>query len=200
MDSAIMATVPSNEDSMVLAVPEPAVAAVSNLKILYQLSAQLGSAFDEDQVLEVVMDLIFEHVKADRGLVLMLDGQREHLQGTRPTLARRATSNDCRKRSATSPAVSPSTPPTSPPWWTGWSMRASPNADSASLRASWNERCPVCRRWTVGDRVIRAVIWGAGENRGTDCLQELAFSTVTARRFCDQHEMSLHTATGRSLP
>ncbi len=31
-------------------------------------------------------------------------------------------------------------------------------------------------------------------------LQELAFKTVTARRFCDQHEMSLHTATGRSLP
>jgi hypothetical protein len=29
---------------------------------------------------------------------------------------------------------------------------------------------------------------------------ELAFNTVTARRFCDQHEMSLHTATGRSLP
>ena len=29
---------------------------------------------------------------------------------------------------------------------------------------------------------------------------ELAFSTVTARRFCDQHEMSLQTATGRSLP
>jgi hypothetical protein len=29
---------------------------------------------------------------------------------------------------------------------------------------------------------------------------ELAFSTVTARRFCDQQEMSLHTATGRSLP
>ena len=24
--------------------------------------------------------------------------------------------------------------------------------------------------------------------------------TVTARRFCDQQEMSLHTATGRSLP
>jgi hypothetical protein len=30
--------------------------------------------------------------------------------------------------------------------------------------------------------------------------QELAFNTVTARRFCDQHDMSLHTATGRSLP
>ena len=31
-------------------------------------------------------------------------------------------------------------------------------------------------------------------------LQELAFRTVTARRFCDQQEMSLQTATGRSLP
>src|SRR5262245_10982410 len=30
--------------------------------------------------------------------------------------------------------------------------------------------------------------------------QELVLSTVTARRFCDQHEMSLQTATGRSLP
>jgi signal transduction histidine kinase/pSer/pThr/pTyr-binding forkhead associated (FHA) protein len=79
MDASIMHTVASNDDSMVLAVPEPAAAAVSNLKILYQLSASLGSAFDEDQVLEVVMDLIFEHVKADRGLVLMLDTQREQL-------------------------------------------------------------------------------------------------------------------------
>jgi signal transduction histidine kinase/pSer/pThr/pTyr-binding forkhead associated (FHA) protein len=76
MDSSIMHTVASNDDSMVLAVPEPAAAAVSNLRILYQLSASLGSAFDEDQVLEVVMDLIFEHIKADKGIVFMLDPQR----------------------------------------------------------------------------------------------------------------------------
>src|SRR5438552_15807469 len=31
-------------------------------------------------------------------------------------------------------------------------------------------------------------------------VHELALSTVTDRRFCDQQEMSLHTATGRSLP
>lgn len=79
MDASIMHTVASNDDSMVLAVPEPAVAAVANLRILYQLSASLGSAFDADQVLEVVMDLIFEHVKADRGIVLMLDDKREQL-------------------------------------------------------------------------------------------------------------------------
>ena len=42
---------------------------------------------------------------------------------------------------------------------------------------------------------------GAGDKHGENELSyELAFRTVTARRFCDQHEMSLHTATGRSLP
>ena len=73
MDSAIMAAIPANEDSMVLAVPEPAAAAMSNLKILYQLGAALGSSFDIEQVLEVVMDLVFEHVKADRGIILLID-------------------------------------------------------------------------------------------------------------------------------
>src|SRR5437016_1489235 len=73
MDASIMHTVPSNDDSMVLAVPEPAAAAMSNLKILYQLGAALGSSFDTEQVLEVVMDLVFEHVKADRGIILVVD-------------------------------------------------------------------------------------------------------------------------------
>jgi signal transduction histidine kinase len=72
MDSAIMATIDSSDDSMVLAVPEPAAAAMSNLRILYQLGAALGSSFNVDQVLEVVMDLVFEHVKADRGIILLL--------------------------------------------------------------------------------------------------------------------------------
>jgi len=79
MDSAIMATIPSSEDSMVLAVPEPAAAAMSNLRILYRLGATLGSNFDVDQVLEVVMDLVFEHVKADKGIAFLLDPQKEEL-------------------------------------------------------------------------------------------------------------------------
>lgn len=73
MDSAIMATVPSSDDSMVLAVPEPAAAAMTNLKILYRLGAALGSSFSIDQVLEVVMDLVFENIKADRGVILLID-------------------------------------------------------------------------------------------------------------------------------
>ncbi len=73
MDSAIMHTMPSSEDSVVLAVPEPAAAAAANLKALYQLSAALGSSFNVDQVLEVVMDLVFEHMKADRGIIILID-------------------------------------------------------------------------------------------------------------------------------
>jgi two-component system NtrC family sensor kinase len=82
MDSAIMATVPSSEDSMVLAVPEPAAAAMGNLKIMYQLGAALGTSFNVDQVLEVVMDLIFEHVQADRGIILLIDARTNELVPT----------------------------------------------------------------------------------------------------------------------
>jgi two-component system NtrC family sensor kinase len=77
MDASIMHTVSSNDDSMVLAVPEPAAAAMTNLKLLYQLGAALGSSFDVQQVLEVVMDLVFEHVKADHGIILLLDARDE---------------------------------------------------------------------------------------------------------------------------
>src|SRR4030095_7630644 len=73
MESSIINTVQSNDDSMVLAVPEPAAAAMTNLKLLYQLGAALGSSFTALQVLEVVMDLVFEHVTADRGMILLLD-------------------------------------------------------------------------------------------------------------------------------
>lgn len=85
MDSAIVAAVPSNEDSMVLAVPEPAAVAMTNLKLLYQLNAQLGSSFDVNQVLEVVMDLVFEHVKAERGILLLVDPRTGELS---PTIVR----------------------------------------------------------------------------------------------------------------
>jgi signal transduction histidine kinase len=79
MDSSIMHTLQSNEDSMVLAAPEPAIAAMGNLKILYQLGTVLGGGFEVDQVLEVVMDLVFEHVKADRGFILLIDERTKEL-------------------------------------------------------------------------------------------------------------------------
>ena len=79
MESAIMHAVASSDDSLVLAVPEPAAAAVSNLKVLYQLGAALGSSFNVDRVLEVVMDLVFENLKADRGIILLIDPKKNEL-------------------------------------------------------------------------------------------------------------------------
>ncbi len=74
MDSSIISTLPaSSDDSVVLAVPEPAAAAMTNLKVLYRLAAALGSQFTTDQVLDVVLDLAFETVRADRAIALLYD-------------------------------------------------------------------------------------------------------------------------------
>jgi signal transduction histidine kinase len=74
MDSSIMHTIPSSgEDSMVMAVPDPAAVALANLKILYELGATLGSSGSVEHLVNVVMDLVFEHVRADRGMILLMD-------------------------------------------------------------------------------------------------------------------------------
>ena len=38
-----------------------------------------GQQLDIEQILEVVMDLVFEHVKADRGIILLLDEKTSEL-------------------------------------------------------------------------------------------------------------------------
>ncbi|HEY9716682.1 MAG TPA: FHA domain-containing protein, partial [Trichormus sp.] len=73
MNSTIMETIPATEDSTMLAVPEPAAAAIANLNLMYELSALLGSSFDVQNVLEIVIDLVFGHMVADRGIILLAD-------------------------------------------------------------------------------------------------------------------------------
>ncbi|MEM7808923.1 MAG: FHA domain-containing protein, partial [Planctomycetota bacterium] len=74
MDSSIISTLPAtSDDSIVLAVPEPAAAAMANLKVLYRLAAALGSQFTDDQVLDVVLDLVFETVRADQAVAFLYD-------------------------------------------------------------------------------------------------------------------------------
>jgi two-component system, NtrC family, sensor kinase len=104
MDASIMHTVASNEDSMVMAVPDAAAAAIGNLKLLYQLSASLGSSFDIDHVLEVVMDLVFEHVKADRGIILLTGNKGGELI---PKVVRVRDESDHTKKSKAAAKVNP---------------------------------------------------------------------------------------------
>lgn len=47
---------------------------------------------------------------------------------------------------------------------------------------------------------IFVVVFFARRSTREKCQEPAPLSVVTARRFCDQQEMSSQTATGRSLP
>lgn len=72
-DSAILSTVPSNDDSVVLAAPEPSQVAMAHFRVLLQISTAIASVFDQVQLLNKVMDLVFEQLRADRGFIGLLD-------------------------------------------------------------------------------------------------------------------------------
>ncbi|MBN1765628.1 MAG: FHA domain-containing protein [Sedimentisphaerales bacterium] len=76
IESSIMATVPSLDDSVIIAGPETSNA-VGNLRLLYELSTAINSIFDRQQLLEKVMDMIFDNLPADRGFILIRENDDE---------------------------------------------------------------------------------------------------------------------------
>lgn len=71
IDVSVESTVPGNDDSVIMAVPEPSAEATRQLRVLYQLMQLVGSIFDRQVLLERVMDLVFEHFEADRGFIML---------------------------------------------------------------------------------------------------------------------------------
>jgi two-component system NtrC family sensor kinase len=71
-DSAVVASVPSAEDSVVLAAPDTAYA-VKSWKAVRELTDAIGSLLPPDQLLQRVMDIVFEEVPAERGVIFMRD-------------------------------------------------------------------------------------------------------------------------------
>ena len=67
----VESVVASKEDSTIMAVPEPTQSAVVQLKVVYELTQLIGSVVGRDELLERVMELIFEYFKADRGFILL---------------------------------------------------------------------------------------------------------------------------------
>lgn len=59
----------SNDESMIMAVPDPSEEAVMQLTVIYELTELIGSIVDRGELLQCVMDLIFEHFHADRGFI-----------------------------------------------------------------------------------------------------------------------------------
>jgi signal transduction histidine kinase len=72
-DASIVSTVPSSDDSVILAAPEPSAAAMAHFRILLQVSTALGALFDVDQILNKVMDIVFEQLRADRGFIALVE-------------------------------------------------------------------------------------------------------------------------------
>jgi two-component system, NtrC family, sensor kinase len=72
VDSSIISRVPSNEDSVVMAGPETA-SAVKAWRVIRQLSDVIGSLLPPEQLLNRVMDIVFEEVQVERGIILMRD-------------------------------------------------------------------------------------------------------------------------------
>jgi len=70
-DVTVEGTSAANEESMVLASPDPSRAARDHLRVIYQLTALTASVFDRDELLNHVMDLVFDEFQPDRGFVLL---------------------------------------------------------------------------------------------------------------------------------
>jgi len=80
IDAHVETTVDANDDSMIMAVQDPSEAAAFNLNVIYELLGVIGSVTEQGELLEKVMDLIFEYFQADRGFMLLQERPEEKPQ------------------------------------------------------------------------------------------------------------------------
>jgi two-component system, NtrC family, sensor kinase len=73
VDAAIVATIPSSEDSIIIPTPEAGQQAIGNLRILYDLIGEISSIFNVDMLLRRALDKIFQVLPADRGYALLFE-------------------------------------------------------------------------------------------------------------------------------
>ncbi len=73
VDAAIVATIPSNEDSVIIPTPEAGAEAIGNLRILYGMISEVASILNIDRLLQHTLDKVFEFVTADRGYIMLMD-------------------------------------------------------------------------------------------------------------------------------
>jgi two-component system NtrC family sensor kinase len=79
VDMAILNTIPSSEDSVIIAAPETAEA-VRAWRVINALTEAIGSMANTEELLKRVMDIIFHEVPVDRGFILMFEGGGPELQ------------------------------------------------------------------------------------------------------------------------
>ncbi len=73
VDAAIVATIPSNEDSVIIPTPEAGAEAIGNIRVLYELIADVGSIFNIPLLLQKTLDKVFDVFRADRAYIMRID-------------------------------------------------------------------------------------------------------------------------------
>ncbi len=64
-------TLVSDDDSVILAEPEPGAAAVHHLRVVYHLTTLMGHSTDRRTLLSSVMDLVFKEFSPERGFIMV---------------------------------------------------------------------------------------------------------------------------------
>ncbi len=70
-DSDIERTLASNEDSVLLAEPEPRAAAPEHLRVLYRLTSLTTETLERQELMKRVLELTFNEFKPERGFILL---------------------------------------------------------------------------------------------------------------------------------
>ncbi|MBX9737869.1 MAG: FHA domain-containing protein [Phycisphaerales bacterium] len=87
MDSAVRASIVSNEDSVILSDPEPSHSAIEHLRIIYALTQLTSQIPDREQLLQGVMNLIFDEFRPERGVVMLTETPEQQSGSVPPTPA-----------------------------------------------------------------------------------------------------------------
>lgn len=67
----------SNEDSMILAEPEPRAAAVDHLRVIYRLTTLTTQVANQGELLRQVLELVFSEFKPERGVIMVAQSDPE---------------------------------------------------------------------------------------------------------------------------
>lgn len=83
------ASVASNEESLIMSSPEPAQAAEMQLGVLYELLGTLASVTEKQDLMDKVMDTIFDYFQADRAFILLREDPKDEDSPVAPAVVRR---------------------------------------------------------------------------------------------------------------
>lgn len=71
LEADIEQTLASNEDSVILAEPEPRQAAVDHLRVIYRLTTITTQALSRQELLKRVLELVMAEFKPERGVIML---------------------------------------------------------------------------------------------------------------------------------